>query len=265
MAGKAKVHTNTEMDSVMNLSSFKQTLGMMLATLDENFKITGDAIINFTIENGTAIFNIDIQTAEDIPYATVKGILETMRTTFFMVVSPDKVKQQAKIKQVSCAFNGQAETMSTAQALDSAIDDLEAMAAAAEEREHPKGEKLPEPPDPEDPEPEPKYKPLKSENVTVPPKIKEELTKMTPNYGKELKTRYTKKTAAAKVITRQAFLDDLANEAIEDSYTFNSIADAVSFLTQKYKLSMDEIKYLKKKAEAGKINFVEKRRENLDR
>lgn len=75
---------------------------------------------------------------------------------------------------------------------------------------------------------------------------------------KELRTRYTKSAKRKVAFEKQAFLDDLVNEAIEEPYQFNSIDEAVSYLSRKYKLNVDELAYVKKSAESKKISFIEK-------
>jgi len=78
-----------------------------------------------------------------------------------------------------------------------------------------------------------------------------------------MKGQYTQKINRKSGMKRQAFLDDLATEAVEDAYNFNSVDEAVNHLTSKYELSTNEVIYLKKKAKANKIGFVEeKRKEN---
>ena len=73
-----------------------------------------------------------------------------------------------------------------------------------------------------------------------------------------MKGLYTQKTKRKGKMERQAFLDDLAIEAVEDAYQFRSVDEAVNHLTSKYELAMDEIKYLKKTAKKKSIGFVEK-------
>jgi hypothetical protein len=70
---------------------------------------------------------------------------------------------------------------------------------------------------------------------------------------KELRTRYTKQSKRKPALTRQAFLDDLIYEAIEDPYHFDNIDEAVAYLSSKYKLALDELAYLKKKAESDPV------------
>lgn len=70
---------------------------------------------------------------------------------------------------------------------------------------------------------------------------------------KELKTRYTKQPKRKPILMRQAFLDDLMYEALEDPYRFDTIDEAIAYLSSKYKLAIDELTYLKKKAESDPI------------
>ena len=76
---------------------------------------------------------------------------------------------------------------------------------------------------------------------------------------KRLSTKFTKTAVptANTVLKRKAFLDTLLMEAVEDSYEFKSVGEAINALTGKFALSYDEIKYLKKEAEKQKIKFVE--------
>ena len=78
--------------------------------------------------------------------------------------------------------------------------------------------------------------------------------------GVELRTRYTKATVRQPVIKRQAFLDDLANESFEDPYEFSSIDEAIAHLSKKFKLSISELVYLRKKAKTMETNWVKTHR-----
>lgn len=78
---------------------------------------------------------------------------------------------------------------------------------------------------------------------------------------KRIKTRYDNgkpavnrqdKTAG---LTRKAFLDTLLDEAMEDPYTYASFDEAIIDLSGKFKLSMEELSYLKKQAKGGKVKF----------
>lgn len=79
-----------------------------------------------------------------------------------------------------------------------------------------------------------------------------------------LKGRHTMRIERKAKLKRQGFLDDLAYEAVEDPYQFDSIDEAVNHLTSKYSLAFDEIVYLKKRAKANKIDYVENQRKRKE-
>lgn len=77
---------------------------------------------------------------------------------------------------------------------------------------------------------------------------------------KQIRTRFTKEARVASPLKRQAFLDTLYDEAMEDPYRGDSIAAIVSDLAKRHKLSFEEMLYLKKKSEKEAIGLVEKSR-----
>lgn len=77
---------------------------------------------------------------------------------------------------------------------------------------------------------------------------------------KQVRTSRTKVAHAPNTLKRKAFLDALYDEAVEDPYQYSTIKEAVDALTSRHSLSLDEILYLKKKADGGKIMFVEQNR-----
>jgi len=76
---------------------------------------------------------------------------------------------------------------------------------------------------------------------------------------KKINTKYSKAkiTKTQEKLKRKAFLDAILDEAIEDPYTYNSFEEAIADLSGKFKLSIDEIKYLKEASKDRKIKFVE--------
>lgn len=77
---------------------------------------------------------------------------------------------------------------------------------------------------------------------------------------KQIRTRFTKQAKAPNTFKRQAFLDALYDEAMEDPYRGDSIATIVSELAKRHKLSFDEMVYLKKKSDKESVGLVEKSR-----
>ena len=77
---------------------------------------------------------------------------------------------------------------------------------------------------------------------------------------KLVRSKFTKVQKAVPTLKRQAFLDALLDEAVEDPYNFRSFGEAIDSLSGKFKLSLDEIKYLKSAAKAQKVRFVEEQR-----
>lgn len=65
---------------------------------------------------------------------------------------------------------------------------------------------------------------------------------------KELKTRFTKVSREDNII-RKAFLDDIIYEALDPAYNFSSVQEAVAYLSNKYKLTLDELTYIKSQLE----------------
>lgn len=80
---------------------------------------------------------------------------------------------------------------------------------------------------------------------------------------KRINTKYSRVKPATKSdpnsnqLKRKAFLDALLDEAIEEPYTYSSFEEAIADLSGKFKLSLDEIKYLKQSSKDKKIKFVE--------
>jgi protein-tyrosine-phosphatase len=56
-------------------------------------------------------------------------------------------------------------------------------------------------------------------------------------------------------LVRKAFLDTLYDESFEDPYKYESFEEAMQDLSGKFKLSMAEISYLRKKSADGKVSF----------
>lgn len=77
---------------------------------------------------------------------------------------------------------------------------------------------------------------------------------------KQIRTRFTKEARVTTGLKRQAILDTLYDEAMEDPYRGDSIATIVSDLAKRHKLSFDEMVYLKKKSDKESIGTVEKTR-----
>jgi len=76
--------------------------------------------------------------------------------------------------------------------------------------------------------------------------------------AKELGGKYTKKVARKNTLQRQAFLDDILEEATDPAYEFPSIDAAVDHLSRKYSLSYEELKYLKTHAAKAGIPIKKK-------
>ena len=77
---------------------------------------------------------------------------------------------------------------------------------------------------------------------------------------KQIRTRFTKEARVQSEFKRQAMLDMLYDEAMEDPYKGSSIAVIVSDLAKRHKLSFDEMVYLKKKSDKATGTIEKKKR-----
>lgn len=83
---------------------------------------------------------------------------------------------------------------------------------------------------------------------------------------RRLNTRYSKGDSLStrinnpKTLKRQAFLNTILDEALEQPYEFGSFEEAISKLSQNFRLSMDEISYLKAQHDKSPIKFGQLRK-----